>query len=88
LRHHDARAFTWARDDLEFVHQASGPAQTQAQTTSGGEAVRHGLLDVGNARPMVFECQAKPSPGPVNTGLKPDASTAAMSDVDPARWQQ
>src|SRR5579872_2854080 len=49
------RSFANTRGDFEIVDQSLRTAQSQAHSLARRVAVLHGLVDVGNARPVVFK---------------------------------
>ena len=75
----DARAVAGLRLDLEFVRQALGAAQAEAQAAAGGVAVLHRQLDVGDARARVEEHQLQPLARAVRHGsMQRDLAAAAV----------
>jgi hypothetical protein len=74
------RALSRARIDGEFVDQALGAAQAEAQAAAGGVAVAQRLLEVGMPGPSSTKTRPTPARACRRPAVEVDVAAAAVLD--------
>src|ERR1700760_1048445 len=74
----DFGAFAWLRRDREFVAETLGAAKAEPHPLAGRESILQGLLDIGDARALVFEGEANAAPAALFDEFQHNLSAPAI----------